>query len=127
MKPHTFRKIFFKLFSSDQMSWLGIQLHIKHKFLWPSLLSLTCLQSTHSGFSLFSDFMGFMLSFLLPSSQSVIIDDVSVVKLRTIAVEQNVVVNIPFMLIGLGIILGGVFMFLMCRLKVPEVSVRNEL
>ncbi|AWP15161.1 putative lysosome membrane protein 2-like [Scophthalmus maximus] len=53
-------------------------------------------------------------------NESVIIDDVSVVKLRTIAVEQNVVVNIPFMLIGLGIILGGVFMFLMCRLKVPE-------
>lgn len=60
---------------------------------------------------------------LLPSSQSVVIDDKSVVKLQVIVAEQNVVVNIPFMLIGLGIILGGVFMFLMCRQKVPEVSV----
>ncbi len=60
---------------------------------------------------------------LLPSSQSVAIDDKSVVKLQVIVAEQNVVVNIPFMLIGLGIILGGIFMFLMCRQKVPEVRV----
>lgn len=65
----------------------------------------------------------YMLSFLSPSSQSVIIDDMSVKKLRVIVTEQNVVVNIPFILIGLGIILGGVFMFLMCRQKTPEVSV----
>ncbi|KAK5621991.1 hypothetical protein CRENBAI_013121 [Crenichthys baileyi] len=39
-----------------------------------------------------------------------------------IVVEKNVVENIPFMLIGVGIILGGIFMFLMCRQKVPEVS-----
>uniref|UniRef100_A0A671Y4M2 Scavenger receptor class B member 2 n=1 Tax=Sparus aurata TaxID=8175 RepID=A0A671Y4M2_SPAAU len=57
---------------------------------------------------------------LLPSSQSVLIDDESVAKLKAIVTEQNVVVNIPFMLIGLGIILGGIFMFLMCRQKVPE-------
>lgn len=59
---------------------------------------------------------------LLPSSQSVLIDDESVAKLKAIVTEQNVVVNIPFMLIGLGIILGGIFMFLMCRQKVPEVK-----
>ncbi|XP_054468024.1 lysosome membrane protein 2c [Anoplopoma fimbria] len=52
-------------------------------------------------------------------NESVVIDDTSARKLQKIIVEQNVVVNIPFMLIGLGIILGGVFMFLMCRQKVP--------
>ncbi|XP_023257267.1 lysosome membrane protein 2-like [Seriola lalandi dorsalis] len=53
-------------------------------------------------------------------NESVVIDDESVMKLKVIAVEQNVVVNIPFMLIGAGIILGGIFMFLMCRQKIPE-------
>ncbi|XP_033503006.2 lysosome membrane protein 2c [Epinephelus lanceolatus] len=53
-------------------------------------------------------------------NESVVIDDASATKLHMIMVEQNVVVNIPFMLIGLGIILGGIFMFLMCRQKVPE-------
>uniref|UniRef100_A0A8C2WYW6 Scavenger receptor class B, member 2c n=1 Tax=Cyclopterus lumpus TaxID=8103 RepID=A0A8C2WYW6_CYCLU len=48
---------------------------------------------------------------------SVVIDDSSARKLQKILVQRNVVVNIPFMLIGLGIILGGVFMFLMCRQK----------
>ncbi|XP_029300865.1 lysosome membrane protein 2c [Cottoperca gobio] len=53
-------------------------------------------------------------------NESVVIDDTSAMKLKKIVVEQNVVVNIPFMLIGLGIILGGIFMFLMCQQKVPE-------
>lgn len=53
-------------------------------------------------------------------NESVVIDDSSVLKLKAIGVKENVVVNIPFMLIGLGIVLGGVFMFLMCRQKVPE-------
>ncbi|XP_030005493.1 lysosome membrane protein 2c [Sphaeramia orbicularis] len=53
-------------------------------------------------------------------NESVLIDDASAVKLRTVMVKQNVVVNIPFMLIGLGIIMGVLFMFLMCRQKVPE-------
>ncbi|KAM9337966.1 lysosome membrane protein 2c [Symphorus nematophorus] len=53
-------------------------------------------------------------------NESVVIDDTSAVKLKAIVFEQNVVVNIPFMLIGVGIILGGIFMFLMCRQKVPE-------
>uniref|UniRef100_A0A8C4HJJ3 Lysosome membrane protein 2 n=1 Tax=Dicentrarchus labrax TaxID=13489 RepID=A0A8C4HJJ3_DICLA len=54
-------------------------------------------------------------------NESVVIDDASVLKLHAIVVKQNVVVNIPFMLIGVGIILGGIFMFLMCRQKIPEV------
>lgn len=53
-------------------------------------------------------------------NESVLIDDASAVKLRAVMMEQNVVVNIPFMLIGIGVILGVVFMFLMCQQKVPE-------
>ncbi|KAM9841875.1 lysosome membrane protein 2c [Aulostomus maculatus] len=53
-------------------------------------------------------------------NESVVIDDESVKKLQLIVTEQNVVENIPFMLIGLGIILGGIFMFMMCRHKIPE-------
>ncbi|XP_013859290.1 lysosome membrane protein 2c [Austrofundulus limnaeus] len=53
-------------------------------------------------------------------NESVLIDDASAKKLHVTVVEKNVVENIPFMLIGLGIILGGLFMLLMCRQKVPE-------
>ncbi|XP_036973688.1 lysosome membrane protein 2c [Acanthopagrus latus] len=66
---------------------------------------------------------GNMRTVILPVvylNESVLIDDESVAKLQAIVTKQNVVVNIPFMLIGLGIILGGIFMFLMCRQKIPE-------
>lgn len=53
-------------------------------------------------------------------NESVVIDDASVVKLKKIIVEKNFVENIPFILIGLGIVLGLGFMFLMCRHKLPE-------
>ncbi|KAM7392993.1 hypothetical protein PAMA_007895 [Pampus argenteus] len=53
-------------------------------------------------------------------NESVVIDETSAKKLRAIDLKQNVVVNIPFMLIGLGILLGGLFMFLMCQQKIPE-------
>lgn len=53
-------------------------------------------------------------------NESVVIDDASAKKLQKIMVEQDVVENIPFMLIGLGVLLGVVFMFLMCRQKIPE-------
>ncbi|KAM4635702.1 lysosome membrane protein 2c [Polymixia lowei] len=53
-------------------------------------------------------------------NESVVIDDESVKKLRVIVAEKNVVENIPFMFIGLGILLGAVFMVLMCRQKVPQ-------
>ncbi|XP_034402684.1 lysosome membrane protein 2c [Cyclopterus lumpus] len=59
-------------------------------------------------------------------NESVVIDDSSARKLQKILVQRNVVVNIPFMLIGLGIILGGVFMFLMCRQKVPMSTVAER-
>ncbi|XP_070706966.1 lysosome membrane protein 2c isoform X1 [Pempheris klunzingeri] len=53
-------------------------------------------------------------------NESVTIDGPSAAKLHAILVEQNVMVNVPFMLIALGIVLGGVFMLLMCWQKVPE-------
>ncbi|KAI9524716.1 hypothetical protein NQZ68_016725 [Dissostichus eleginoides] len=53
-------------------------------------------------------------------NESVVIDDASAAKLRKIIVEQDAVENIPFMLIGIAIIMGGIFMFLMCRQNVPE-------
>ncbi|XP_047426322.1 lysosome membrane protein 2c [Mugil cephalus] len=53
-------------------------------------------------------------------NESALIDDASAKKLQMIVMEKDVVENIPFMLIGLGIILGVVFMLLMCRQRVPE-------
>uniref|UniRef100_A0A3P9KWZ4 Scavenger receptor class B, member 2c n=1 Tax=Oryzias latipes TaxID=8090 RepID=A0A3P9KWZ4_ORYLA len=53
-------------------------------------------------------------------NESVLIDDASVQKLHMVVVEKNVLENIPFILIGLGILLGGIFMIAMCRQKVPE-------
>ncbi|KAM4527640.1 lysosome membrane protein 2c [Odontesthes bonariensis] len=55
-------------------------------------------------------------------NESVVIDEASAKKLQAIVTAKNVVENIPFMLIGLGILFGGIFMFLMCRQKVPESS-----
>uniref|UniRef100_A0A1A8HEK3 Scavenger receptor class B, member 2 n=1 Tax=Nothobranchius korthausae TaxID=1143690 RepID=A0A1A8HEK3_9TELE len=55
-------------------------------------------------------------------NESVVIDDTSAQKLQMVVVKKNVVENIPFMLIGLGIILGGTFVILMCRKKAPESS-----
>jgi len=60
-----------------------------------------------------------------PSSgllQSVVIDDGSARKLHALMVQQSVVVNIPFILIGLGVLLGVVFVAVVCRQKGPEVT-----
>uniref|UniRef100_A0A669DHJ6 Scavenger receptor class B member 2 n=1 Tax=Oreochromis niloticus TaxID=8128 RepID=A0A669DHJ6_ORENI len=53
-------------------------------------------------------------------NESATIDDAAAKKLKGIGVQQNVVENIPFMLIGLAIIVGGIFMLLVCQQKVPE-------
>ncbi|XP_077398838.1 lysosome membrane protein 2c [Vanacampus margaritifer] len=53
-------------------------------------------------------------------NESVVIDDSSVAKLNVVLMEQNVLTNVPFILIGIGIILGGVFMLLVCRHKMPQ-------
>uniref|UniRef100_A0A673YAM6 Scavenger receptor class B, member 2c n=1 Tax=Salmo trutta TaxID=8032 RepID=A0A673YAM6_SALTR len=55
-------------------------------------------------------------------NESVVIDEVSAKQLQVIVAEGNVVVNIPFMLIGLGILLGVVFMVVQCRQRIPEAS-----
>ncbi|KAK2819067.1 hypothetical protein Q5P01_024628 [Channa striata] len=53
-------------------------------------------------------------------NESVVIDDASAKKLKVIVVEHNVLVNIPFMLMGVCIILGVIFMFLICQKKPTE-------
>lgn len=53
-------------------------------------------------------------------NESVIIDDASVLKLKKVMLDQTVVVNIPFMLISLGILTGLLYLFLMCQKNVPE-------
>nr|XP_057914231.1 lysosome membrane protein 2c [Doryrhamphus excisus] len=53
-------------------------------------------------------------------NESVVIDDASVEELAAVVFKQNVVTNIPFMLIGVAILLGAVFMLLVCRQKIPE-------
>lgn len=53
-------------------------------------------------------------------NESALIDDGSAMKLKDVMLKQTVLVNVPFMLIGLGILLGLVYMFLMCRQKIPE-------
>ncbi|CAL8281508.1 unnamed protein product [Gadus morhua 'NCC'] len=55
-------------------------------------------------------------------NESVLIDDESAQKLQAVIALRNVVVNIPFMLIGLGILIGLVFMCVICRQKGIESS-----
>uniref|UniRef100_A0A3Q4BZT2 Uncharacterized protein n=1 Tax=Mola mola TaxID=94237 RepID=A0A3Q4BZT2_MOLML len=50
-------------------------------------------------------------------NESSLIDDAAAEKLQGIVAKQRVMVNVPFVVIGLGIILGGFFLFLMCRQK----------
>lgn len=42
--------------------------------------------------------------------------------MNAVLMEQKVLINVPFILMGIGIILGGIFMLLVCRHKMPEVS-----
>ncbi|XP_030623082.1 lysosome membrane protein 2c isoform X2 [Chanos chanos] len=48
-------------------------------------------------------------------NESVVIDEDSAKKLRAVVDMGNVVINIPFIVIGLGILMGVVFLVLMCR------------
>ncbi|CAL9683303.1 unnamed protein product [Knipowitschia caucasica] len=41
-------------------------------------------------------------------------------ELKSVTVVQTVLVNVPFMLIGLGILIGLLYMLLMCRQKIPQ-------
>ncbi|MCI4386874.1 hypothetical protein PGIGA_G00067780 [Pangasianodon gigas] len=48
-------------------------------------------------------------------NESVLIDKDSAKKLQGVVTQANVVINIPFIIIGLGILLGVVFIVLICR------------
>ncbi|XP_036384450.1 lysosome membrane protein 2c [Megalops cyprinoides] len=53
-------------------------------------------------------------------NESVVVDEDSAKKLQAVVTMGNVVVNIPFIMIGLGILMGVVFMVLMCWQRGPE-------
>ncbi|KAF4077037.1 hypothetical protein AMELA_G00203520 [Ameiurus melas] len=48
-------------------------------------------------------------------NESVLIDEDSAKKLQGVVTQANVVINVPFIIIGLGILLGLVFIMLMCH------------
>lgn len=56
-----------------------------------------------------------------PVFQSVVIDEESAKKLQVVVTEANVIVNIPFIVISVGILLGVIFIVFICRQQVPEV------
>lgn len=56
--------------------------------------------------------------FFPSTSQSAQIDEDSAKKLQAVVTQANVVINVPFIIIGLGILLGVVFIVLMCRQEV---------
>ncbi|KAL4617315.1 lysosome membrane protein 2-like [Arapaima gigas] len=53
-------------------------------------------------------------------NESVVIDEESAKKVRDVVTKANVIINIPFLLMGAAIIIGLVFIALMCRQKIPE-------
>ncbi|XP_060746357.1 lysosome membrane protein 2c [Tachysurus vachellii] len=57
-------------------------------------------------------------------NESVLVDEDSAKKLQSVVNQANVVINVPFIIIGVGILLGIVFIVLMCRQErgTPEES-----
>ncbi|XDV38003.1 hypothetical protein PO909_007495 [Leuciscus waleckii] len=53
-------------------------------------------------------------------NESVVIDEESAKKLQVVVTEANVIVNIPFIVISVGILLGVIFIVLMCRQQLPQ-------
>ncbi|KAI5091412.1 lysosome membrane protein 2, partial [Silurus meridionalis] len=51
-------------------------------------------------------------------NESVLIDEESAKKLQGVVTQANVVINVPFIIIGLGILLGVVFIVIICRQEV---------
>ncbi|XP_067231943.1 lysosome membrane protein 2c [Chanodichthys erythropterus] len=56
-------------------------------------------------------------------NESVVIDEESAKKLQVVVNEANVIINIPFIVISVGILLGVIFIVLVCRQQVPESTV----
>ncbi|XP_016380025.1 lysosome membrane protein 2-like [Sinocyclocheilus rhinocerous] len=52
-------------------------------------------------------------------NESVLIDEESAKKLYAVVTEANVIVNIPFIVISVGILLGVIFIVFMCRQQMP--------
>ncbi|KAL0163471.1 hypothetical protein M9458_042867, partial [Cirrhinus mrigala] len=50
---------------------------------------------------------------------SVVIDEESAQKLYKVVTEANVIVNIPFIVISVGILLGIIFIVFICRQQTP--------
>ncbi|KAJ8338941.1 hypothetical protein SKAU_G00357270 [Synaphobranchus kaupii] len=59
-------------------------------------------------------------------NESVTIDEESAKKVQAVVMEGNVVINIPFILIALGILLGMVFTVMMCWQRDPESTVAER-
>nr|XP_006626722.1 PREDICTED: lysosome membrane protein 2 [Lepisosteus oculatus] len=55
-------------------------------------------------------------------NESVLIDDGSAGKVGSVLQQASVVINIPFIIIALGILLGIVFLVLLCKCRVSESS-----
>ncbi|KAG1962708.1 lysosome membrane protein [Pimephales promelas] len=55
-------------------------------------------------------------------NESVVIDEESAKKLKAVVTEADVIVNIPFIVISVGILLGVIFIVLMCRQQLPQSS-----
>uniref|UniRef100_A0A8C9TBR0 Scavenger receptor class B member 2 n=1 Tax=Scleropages formosus TaxID=113540 RepID=A0A8C9TBR0_SCLFO len=71
--------------------------------------------------SVFSIFH-FWLTLCLYLFQSVVIDEESAKKVQAVVNKGNLVINIPFLLMGVAIVLGVVFVVIICRQRVPQVS-----
>lgn len=52
-------------------------------------------------------------------NESVLIDEESAKKLQAVVTEANVIINIPFIVISVGILLGVIFIVFMCRQQTP--------
>ncbi|XP_056146255.1 lysosome membrane protein 2c [Lampris incognitus] len=55
-------------------------------------------------------------------NESVVIDEGSAKKLMPVVTEEAILTNIPIILICLGILLGAIFMFVMCRQKIQKTT-----
>uniref|UniRef100_A0A8C2JHB8 Scavenger receptor class B, member 2c n=1 Tax=Cyprinus carpio TaxID=7962 RepID=A0A8C2JHB8_CYPCA len=59
-------------------------------------------------------------------NESVVIDEESAKKLYSVVTEANVIINIPFIVISVGILLGVIFIVFMCRQQTPAVRLTHR-
>ncbi|XP_016325649.1 lysosome membrane protein 2-like [Sinocyclocheilus anshuiensis] len=60
-------------------------------------------------------------------NESIVIDEESAKKLYAVVTKANVIVNIPFIVISVGILLGVIFIVFMCRQQTPASSEQQPL